>query len=163
LYPALFKLAPDGVSPAPQSPHPSGVRDPGQLQAAGVLLLGRIRLRRPPLLPRAMLFRVPPAGFIEPCLPSSGDKPPSGTDWVHEIKHDGYRLMARRDPITMPGGRSVVGKKYRAPLLGILSLFEIKVAIRSPPQMIGVVDNLYPILACAQRSRRANALPDVRM
>jgi bifunctional non-homologous end joining protein LigD len=37
-------------------------------------------------------------GFIEPCLPSSADKPPTGADWVHEIKHDGYRLMARRDP-----------------------------------------------------------------
>jgi bifunctional non-homologous end joining protein LigD len=24
-------------------------------------------------------------------------KPPSGPDWVHEIKHDGYRLIARRD------------------------------------------------------------------
>src|SRR5437773_12226106 len=23
----------------------------------------------------------------------------SGPDWVHEIKHDGYRLMARRDPV----------------------------------------------------------------
>jgi len=38
-------------------------------------------------------------GFIEPCLPSSADKPPSGPEWVHEIKHDGYRLMARRDPV----------------------------------------------------------------
>ena len=46
-----------------------------------------------------MLFRVPPAGFIEPCLPSPADKPPSGPEWVHEIKHDGYRLMARRDPV----------------------------------------------------------------
>jgi bifunctional non-homologous end joining protein LigD len=45
-----------------------------------------------------MLFRVPPTGFIEPCLPATADKPPSGPDWVHEIKHDGYRLMARRDP-----------------------------------------------------------------
>src|SRR6478736_2776840 len=34
--------------------------------------------------------------FIEPCLPSPADKPPSGSNWVHEIKHDGYRLMARR-------------------------------------------------------------------
>jgi hypothetical protein len=24
-------------------------------------------------------------------------KPPSGPDWVHEIKHDGYRLIVRRD------------------------------------------------------------------
>src|SRR3954464_1075171 len=39
------------------------------------------------------------SGFIEPCLPSPADKPPSGSNWIHEIKHDGYRLMARRDPI----------------------------------------------------------------
>ena len=36
-------------------------------------------------------------GFIEPCLPSPADHPPSGSSWIHEIKHDGYRLMARRD------------------------------------------------------------------
>jgi bifunctional non-homologous end joining protein LigD len=42
----------------------------------------------------------PPSGpFIEPCLPSPADKPPSGSNWIHEIKHDGYRLMARRDPV----------------------------------------------------------------
>ena len=40
-----------------------------------------------------------PAGFIEPCLPSPADNPPTGANWVHEIKHDGYRLMARRDPV----------------------------------------------------------------
>jgi bifunctional non-homologous end joining protein LigD len=38
-------------------------------------------------------------GFISPCIPSSADRLPSGADWVHEIKHDGYRLMARRDPV----------------------------------------------------------------
>ena len=31
------------------------------------------------------------------CQPSTAARPPSGTDWVHEIKHDGYRLMVRRD------------------------------------------------------------------
>jgi bifunctional non-homologous end joining protein LigD len=46
-----------------------------------------------------MLYRVPSNGFIEPCLPSTADKPPCGPDWVHEIKHDGYRLMARHDPV----------------------------------------------------------------
>jgi ATP-dependent DNA ligase len=35
--------------------------------------------------------------FIPPCLPSPADRPPSGSTWIHEIKHDGYRLMARRD------------------------------------------------------------------
>jgi bifunctional non-homologous end joining protein LigD len=37
--------------------------------------------------------------FIQPCLPSPADRPPSGSNWIHEIKHDGYRLMARRDPV----------------------------------------------------------------
>jgi ATP-dependent DNA ligase len=36
-------------------------------------------------------------GFVDPCIPTLAAKPPSGPDWVHEIKHDGYRLMARRD------------------------------------------------------------------
>ena len=45
-----------------------------------------------------MLLRLRPSGFIEPCLPSPADCPPSGPNWVHEIKHDGFRLMARRDP-----------------------------------------------------------------
>ena len=39
------------------------------------------------------------ASFIEPCLSSPADKPPSGSNWIHEIKHDGYRLMARRGPV----------------------------------------------------------------
>ena len=39
------------------------------------------------------------ASFIEPCLSSPADKPPSGSNWIHEIKHDGFRLLARRDPV----------------------------------------------------------------
>jgi bifunctional non-homologous end joining protein LigD len=39
----------------------------------------------------------PLADFIEPCLPRCADKPPAGPDWLHEIKHDGFRIMARRD------------------------------------------------------------------
>jgi ATP-dependent DNA ligase len=35
--------------------------------------------------------------FIPPCLPSPGERPPSGPGWVHEIKHDGFRMMVRRD------------------------------------------------------------------
>ena len=35
--------------------------------------------------------------FIEPCLPSPADRPPSGSGWLHEIKHDGYRLKSRRE------------------------------------------------------------------
>jgi len=40
--------------------------------------------------------RTPP-GFIEPCLPSPTEQPPNGPGRLHEIKLDGFRLMARRD------------------------------------------------------------------
>src|SRR6516225_6330709 len=39
----------------------------------------------------------PGLGLIEPCLPSPAKAPPSGPGWIHEIKHDGFRIMARRD------------------------------------------------------------------
>ena len=39
----------------------------------------------------------PGLGIVEPCLPSPAKAPPSGPDWLHEIKHDGFRIMARRD------------------------------------------------------------------
>jgi len=38
-----------------------------------------------------------PAGFVIPAQPVMASKPPSGPDWVHEIKHDGYRMIVRRD------------------------------------------------------------------
>ncbi|MFL6798032.1 MAG: DNA ligase [Xanthobacteraceae bacterium] len=40
---------------------------------------------------------VHPSGFVSPCLPSRAERPPSGPDWVHEIKHDGFRLLACRE------------------------------------------------------------------
>jgi bifunctional non-homologous end joining protein LigD len=44
---------------------------------------------------------VRPNGFIEPCIPTRAVKPAAGPDWVHEIKHDGYRLIVRRDGETV--------------------------------------------------------------
>jgi bifunctional non-homologous end joining protein LigD len=35
--------------------------------------------------------------IIEPCLPSPAKAPPSGPGWIHEIKHDGFRILARKD------------------------------------------------------------------
>jgi bifunctional non-homologous end joining protein LigD len=49
------------------------------------------------LFPAMLLLRAASYGFIRPCLPSSAERPPNGTGWIHEIKHDGYRLMVRRD------------------------------------------------------------------
>src|SRR6202162_5183294 len=51
---------------------------------------------------KAMLSRgVRTDGFIDPCIPTLAAKPPAGPDWDHEIKHDGYRLIVRRDGATV--------------------------------------------------------------
>jgi bifunctional non-homologous end joining protein LigD len=34
---------------------------------------------------------------FEFCLPTRGVKVPSGSDWLHEVKYDGYRLRVERD------------------------------------------------------------------
>lgn len=34
---------------------------------------------------------------LRPCLPSPSPHPPVGPGWLHEIKHHGFRLFARRD------------------------------------------------------------------
>jgi len=48
-------------------------------------------------MPMSSRMRSLPIGFIAPCLPSPAIRPPVAPGWIHEIKHDGYRLMARRD------------------------------------------------------------------
>jgi ATP-dependent DNA ligase len=40
-----------------------------------------------------MLQRGFPAGFIAPCLPIKTAQLPSGGQWLHEIKHDGFRVL----------------------------------------------------------------------
>jgi ATP-dependent DNA ligase len=44
-----------------------------------------------------MLQRTFPAGFIAPYLPTNAHTLPSGGLWLHEIKHDGFRIVARKD------------------------------------------------------------------
>jgi len=34
--------------------------------------------------------------LYQPCLPTRALKPPTGANWIHEIKHDGFRIVARR-------------------------------------------------------------------
>ena len=38
-----------------------------------------------------------PPGFVPPCLPTKAPQPPTGDAWLHEIKHDGFRVVARKD------------------------------------------------------------------
>jgi bifunctional non-homologous end joining protein LigD len=49
--------------------------------------IGKIAGARKGLLP----------AFLEPSLAAPCDKPPTGANWIHEIKHDGYRIQARID------------------------------------------------------------------
>ena len=45
----------------------------------------------------------PPPAFIQPCQPTLVAYPPAGPGWLHEMKHDGYRLIARKaaDRVTL--------------------------------------------------------------
>ena len=49
------------------------------------------------MLPR----RLRADGFIDRCIPTRATKPPAGPGWVHEIKHDGYRLIVRSEGDTV--------------------------------------------------------------
>jgi bifunctional non-homologous end joining protein LigD len=55
--------------------------------------------------------KIPPSA---PCLPTPAQKAPSGLVWVHEVKHDGYRLIARQGwqsgPAIHPPGYNWSGK-----------------------------------------------------
>jgi ATP-dependent DNA ligase len=33
---------------------------------------------------------------FEPCLPRPAKQPSAGPGWIHEIKHDGFRILAHR-------------------------------------------------------------------
>ena len=37
-----------------------------------------------------------PKSPFEPCIPTPGTKVPDSKNWIHEIKHDGYRLIVQR-------------------------------------------------------------------
>ena len=55
-------------------------------------------MRAASMLMRSLLARERrrPAGFIVPCAPTLSDKAPTGPLWIHEIKHDGYRIIASK-------------------------------------------------------------------
>src|SRR6516225_4352817 len=41
-------------------------------------------------------LRIPPVGFVRPCEPALVDRPPAGPGWLHEVKHDGFRILVRK-------------------------------------------------------------------
>jgi bifunctional non-homologous end joining protein LigD len=66
-----------------------------------------------------MLQRTLPAGFIAPCLPTKTDRLPSGGEWLHEIKHDGFWVIARKNGARVRlYSRHRSDLTYRFPLIG---------------------------------------------
>ncbi|HKQ87678.1 MAG TPA: hypothetical protein VJS43_13025 [Candidatus Acidoferrales bacterium] len=58
---------------------------------------GEVAIAVAPFYLARMLQRTLPSGFIAPCLPTRARALPSGGAWLHEIKHDGFRIIARKD------------------------------------------------------------------
>jgi bifunctional non-homologous end joining protein LigD len=52
-------------------------------------------------------WRTPPAGFILPCQPLLVPKPPAALGCLHEVEHDGYRIIARKE-----GGRVTLWSRH---------------------------------------------------
>jgi hypothetical protein len=77
---------------------------------------------------RSPRSRPPPAGFIHPARPTLVAYPPTGPGWWHEVKHDGFRILARKqgdrvdDGAAMarssPTGFRISRRRYTACLLG---------------------------------------------
>jgi bifunctional non-homologous end joining protein LigD len=58
-------------------------------------------------------------GYIEPCDPALRQDAPSGPEWIHEIKYDGYRLQLRidGDDITLHSRQRLSWTKRFAPIV----------------------------------------------
>jgi bifunctional non-homologous end joining protein LigD len=79
---------------------------------------------------------------FEPCLPRLAKQPPTGPGWIHEIKHDGFRIMAQRDDTGM---RLVTRKGFDLADRFILAA----AAIASLPVRSCVIDS--EAIACDER------------
>jgi ATP-dependent DNA ligase len=42
-----------------------------------------------------------PQRLLEPCIPTRSTIVPSNPHWIHEVKHDGYRLIVQKDRTTV--------------------------------------------------------------
>ena len=91
--------------------------------SSGACLPGLVLAR-----PGSALSALPPHGPavvqaamlpVRPCLPTFARFPPSGPDWLHEIKHDGYRMLALRDGerVRLVSRYGVIGRMASQPSL----------------------------------------------
>jgi bifunctional non-homologous end joining protein LigD len=83
--------------------------------------------------PQARSRRSPPVGFILPCQPRLVAHPPAGPDWLHEVKHDGYRILARKE-----GERVTLRTRHGTPFTDRLP--RIAGAVRKLPAWSALID-----------------------
>jgi bifunctional non-homologous end joining protein LigD len=79
---------------------------------------------------------------FEPCLPRLAKHPPAGQGWIHEIKHDGFRIIAQRDAA---GVRLITRKSFDLADRFILAA----TAIATLPARCSVIDG--EAIACDER------------
>ena len=85
--------------------------------------------------------RSPPAGFIQPAQPTLVAKPRAGPEWIHEVKHDGYRLLAYKS-----AGRVVLWSRYGTDLTD--NMPRIAAAVRTLPVDDALIDGEAVVFRC---------------
>ena len=67
------------------------------------------------------------------CIPTRGTEVPSGPDWFHEIKHDGYRLIVHREGkrvrLCLPGAGMIGPIVFRLSLRRIACAFAMSASV----------------------------------
>jgi hypothetical protein len=122
-----------------------------------------------------MLQRTLPAGFIAPCLPIKTDKLPSSSEWLHEIKHDGFRIIARKERLAGAALRPSTQGRFFVLILGApegayanAALFIALVrklidkGIISKEEMSGIVDEAGALLSQGNPIAMRQALQTLR-
>jgi hypothetical protein len=101
--------------------------------------------------------RLQPPGFIRPCQPVLSAKVPYGDGWIHELKHDGFRIVALKDGGEVrPWSRN--GRNWSADLLAITA------AVRALPVTRIVLDGeAVAHFPCAARPRGLRESVPVRL
>jgi hypothetical protein len=104
----------------------------------------RMSLRSRPKCPSCVWVTLP-MGFIAPCLPTNAPHPPSGDQWLHEVKHDGfrgYRSQGRRAGETL---RAALSLMCRCSDLGFLCRSAAGSAPPAPLHCPAVTHNRPPV------------------
>src|SRR3954454_3386899 len=95
----------------------------------GVNTLRRSSTRRPNSAADAP--KAPMPGFVEPCDPSLHERAPTGSDWVYEIKTDGYRAQVhiRNRRVTVYSKSGYDWTEEFAPIAKAVSQLKVREAI----------------------------------